>query len=639
MGIVDDPSADMVSPATLKRAAQDAIRLAGVRDILVAGHPEVDRQIERLAADRHRVPAADPEIIEKLAALDGFAFDGTIATIDGVPLPAGEWQTNYFMVLRYWPLYAPGTLAHLVYLRNVSEIGEADHEALGIGQGQAPDLVHLLAYDAAHVTDDMQETLLSYSTATHRDNLVVLQRHCPALYVALWRRDMEAAKRLVRRLRNAALPASSPKSRVRSHALRLLYGTSLMNEDERLFEIIGAVRASHGVTRQSLASALRSSTSMSAVWAVGDDTQEFLAGSVAHVRSMHRTMNAVSTTPRTTDLILERSRTAHANTRAFCERVRRIRWIAGAMPAASFCGVEPAFLAPVALIQMIANMTRREGEFWLRGKPGQAADVDEARRSLAIRLGVVITSGICAATARSMLPENEVDEKLGQAGLRRSDEAWRDAVVPTLIFNPLIAEKVEKRLQHLHNLGGDLPEVDTNDEGRPCHSSPYDRAMERTRAFFEIGQPGWTQGFFFEAWLRPDAEIAFLLNCCRYIQYSPDEGRKRMAVDAALGQARFPDGTPVTSTDIDTGLPRQHPLGRIQDLFRPQFDQLQVAELVPEHWTSDQRKRREFFVREAAPLFAAVSAITVDPQRVEWWWKDLDLNLKRVAAEGAWNTS
>ncbi len=520
------------------------------------------------------MPAADPEIVEKLALLEGFAFDGTVVTVLGVPLPAGDRQTNYFMALRYWPLYAPGTLAHLVYGRDLAAIAESDHVALGVGDGERPDLVHLLAYDAAHVTDDMQETLLSYSTAIHRDNLVALQRHHPGLYAALWRRDMDAAKKIVRRLRNAALLASNPKSRVRRHAVRLLYGTSLMNEHERLFEVIDAVRAVRGVTRQSLANALKSSTYMSAVRAVGDETHEFLAGSVVHVRSMNPTMNTAPTKPRTSDVSLERSRTAYHNSRGFHERMKRIRWIAGDMPAAYFCGVEPAFLAPVALIQMIADMARREGEFWLRGRRGQAPDLDEARRSLTVRLGVVIAAGLCAATARSMLPEDQVDKQLKQAGLIRSDEAWRDAVVPTLIANPRIAEQMEVRLEQLHERGGALPEASADDEDRLHHSSPYDLAIKRTRAFFDIGEPGWTQGFFFEAWLRPGAEIKFLLKCCRYIQYDPGEERKRRAVDAVLGQTCFPDGAPVASIDIDTGLPRQHPLDRIQDLFRPQFDTL-----------------------------------------------------------------
>ena len=638
-GIVDDPAAGMVTPAAIAAAQQEAIRLPAIRDVLVAGHPVADRMLKAIAADRDRVPVADPVIVEGMAKLDGFAFDGLVVTIDGVPLPAGEPQTGWFMATRYYQLYGPGTLAHLVYRRDVATITDADREALGIAEGDQPDLAHLLAYDASHTTDDMQEALLFYGTGTHRTNLVQLQQHYPALYVALWRRDMTTAKKLMHRLRNAALPPSNPKSRLRWHSLRLRLGTAVMNEHERLSDVIEAVRVDHGVTRQSLAAALKAARSMAAVQTVGDDTNEHLAGSVAQVRSLHPTMNEKQAKPRTADPILERARTAHANTRGFNEQTRRIRWIDDTMPGAWFCGVEPAFLAPVALIQMIANMARREKNFWLRGTRDQAPDVDEQRRSLAIRLAVVITANICTATARSMLPADKVDKQLAKAGLTRTDEEWLHAVVPNLIANPRIAEAVEKRLARVHDDGKPMPKIAILDEDeRPHHSSPYERAQWRTEAFFGIGQPGWTQGFFFEAWLRSDAEIAFLTNCCRYIQHSEIEEAKRRNWDAALNSGSRPGKKPVTSVDVSTGLPRQHPRERIQDLFRDLFDRLQIADLVPERYTADQRAWRDAIVREVAPLLAAVSPVTLDPQRAEWWWDDLEPDMKAIAAEAAWNT-
>jgi len=638
-GRVKDPDAGIISPATIAKAARDAIRLAGIRDILVVGHPVVDRMLAALAADCDRIPTAKRHIVDKLAKLDGFAFDGKVVTIHGVPVPAGKRQTSWFMVTRYRHLYAPGTLAYLVYRRDDWAITEADHKALGIVSDDKPDFVHLLAYDAAHTTDDMQETLLSYSTGMHRENLIRLQEDHPALYVALWRRDMATAKTLVRRLRNAALPRSNPKSRIRSHGLRLMFGTALMNEHERLFEIIDAVRADRGVTRQTLAAALMTSTSMTAVRAVDDDPHQHLSGAIVQVRSLHPTMNDKPSNPRTGDPILERARIAHANTRGFHERTKRIRWIAGDMPAAWFCGVEPAFLAPVALIHMVRNMARREGAFWLRGTRDQAPDVDEQRRSLTIRLAVIITANICAATGRSMLPADQTDRKLAAARLTRIDEAWRDAVVPTLVANPRIAEQVERRLAEIRNEGEPEPRIAIVDESdRPHHSSPYDRAQERCRAFFDIGEPGWTQGFFFEAWLRPDAEIAFLLQCCRYLQYDPAEAAKREAWDAAVSTVQHADGTPMTSAEIATGLPRQHPVECVQDLFRGPFERLQVPDLVPERWTADQRAWRETMVREIAPLLAAVSPVTLDPQRAEWWGDDLDPTLKAIAVQGAWNS-
>lgn len=217
-----DPDAGLVSSTVMNRAAKAALRMAGVRDILVVGHPVVTGLLDKLSIDRAHVPVPDEDIVASFEKLKGFAFDGMVVTIDGVPLPAGKAQTDWFVVQRYRHLYAPGALPHLVYRRDPENIAETDHAVLGIPEGAMPDLIHLLAYDAANVTDEMQEALLSYSTAIHRDNLVALQRDHTALYVAIWRRDMAAAKRLLRiDRRRGPLPPVHPKS-IRKFARHLL---------------------------------------------------------------------------------------------------------------------------------------------------------------------------------------------------------------------------------------------------------------------------------------------------------------------------------------------------------------------------------------------------------------------------------
>lgn len=631
-----DPDAELVSAAVLKRAAKAALRMPGLRDILVVGHPVVTRLVEKLDADRAHIPAPDLRIVTELEKLQGFAFDGTIVSINAVPVPAGKRQTDYFMVQRYRSLYGPQALPHLVYLHDLNAIAEADHAALGVADGATPDLIHLLAYDAANVTDDMQEALLSYSTAIHRDNLVALQRDRPSLYVAIWRRDMQLAKRLARVRRDLPLPPSNTKS-VRTRAKRLLDGASLMHEIERLFEIIEALKPAGGATRQSLQQTLKSSSSMTAVRAVGDTTRRFLAGSVAHVRSVHPTMNTKEVKPKTADPILEQTRTAFFNARAYWEKTRRVEWIADAMPAQWFLGIELAMLAPVALIQMIWNMARRENSFWLRGKRGDAADASDERRAMVIELAVIITANICPATARSMLPPDKVDLALDNIDLARSDLNWRDAVVPTLIGNPKLAEEIEARANEI-GIAWLVP--GNADCDRPRRSSPYDRAMLRALGQTELDRPGWTQGFLFEAWQRPNAELAFLRSCCRYVSYDPAQSSKRNAWNATFTQVPRRDRRPVIATDIATGLPRQHPLERIQDLFRDSFDRLQVAELANDRATTTarQRAKREAAIAEVAPLLAAVSPITLDPQLAERWWRDLDDDMVAIAREGAWNT-
>ena len=481
----------------------------------------------------------------------------------------------------------------------------------------------------------MQEALLSYSVAIHRDNLVALQRNHTALYVAIWRRDMKAAARLLRiERRRVPLPPAHSKS-VRKFAKHLLNGTALMNEFERLFEIIDAVKVARGVTRQSIDRALKASVSLAALHAASDATSGFLAGSVAHIRNLHPTMNTKPVKLKTADPILEGTRTAFFNARGYWEKTARIEWIDREMPGQWFLGIETAMLAQVALIQMIWNMARCENGFWLRGKRGNVPDTDDERRALVVELAVIITCNICPATARSMLPPDAVDKALAALGTPRSDQEWRDAISPMLIRNPALADQVEALA---HKTGIAWPVPDNADCDRPRHSSPYDRAMKRALGLNEIDTFGWTQGFLFEAWLRPNAELAFLRNCCRYIRYDQTQADKRDAWNATLEQVAHRDGRQVVATDIATGLPRQHLLERIQDLFRDPFDRLQVADLAGEHATVKQRAWSEAAIAEVAPLLAAVSPITLDPQLAERWWRDIDDDLVAIAREGAWNT-
>lgn len=631
-----DPDVALVSAAVMKRAAKAALRMTGVRDILVVGQPVVTGLIEKLNADRTHIPAPDLDIVAKFEKLKGFAFDDLVVTIDGVPLPAGKRQTDYFVVHRYRQLYAPGVQPHLAYHRNPATIGKSDYLALGIADNVKPDLIHMLAYDAANVTDEMQEALLSYSAAIHRDNLVALQCDHPELYVAVWRRDMAKAKRLIRGRRYRPLPRSNPKS-LHTRAKRLLYGTSLMNEFERLFEILEAVKVEGGVTRQSLEKALLSLSSVTAARSADNSLSRFLAGSVAHIRTLHSTMNTKAVAPKTADPILEQMRTAFFNARGYWEKTRRISWVSDTMPAQWFLGIEPAMLAPVGLIQMIWNMERREKGYCMRGKRDSAADVSDERRALVIELAVVITANICTATARSMLPNDKIDKALATINERRDDKDWIADVVPTLISNPKLVDKIEARVSVS---GVDWPIPDNADCDRPRHSSQYDRAMLRARSLTKLDRPGWTQGFLFEAWLRPNAELAFLRNCCGYTTYGRAQARKRDAWNATFTQKTHRDGRPVTATDIATGLPRQHPLENIQDLFRDQFNRLQVAELADkrEPTNAKQLAWREAAIIEVAPLLAAVSPITLDPQLAERWGDDLNDNMVAIAKEGAWNT-
>jgi hypothetical protein len=502
----DDPDLGMV------HTLDGAIRFPGLRDILVVGHPVVAGLAAALAADPAVIPVPDEDVVAHLSALDGFARDDKVITIFGVPVPAGRRQTDYYVVLRWRPLYSPFALPHLIYSRDPVDVRAADCAALGIAHREDAERIHLVDHDARHVTDETQASLLMFSTAIHRDNLVELQTSNPALFVALWRRDMDEAWRLGRKMRNGDLPVSNPRCRVRSRLRGLIYGTVLMSEWERLFEIIDALRAENGVTRDSVRAALLGCSSLTGVALI--ETEAFVATAVAHVRALHPTMD-----PDTADRP-DRVAAAFGGSAIFRTRYRALRAVAGGIPVRYFLGVEPGMLALVALVHMVEDVKRLEGDHRQPGRTGLGTF--DRQDTASVELAVLVTSNLCLPTARTILQR--------EAKLGGSDEGWAQVVVPTLIDNPRLRDEVERLYAKKHGLTAALPQPAESDCDRKRRHSPYEQAGIRGRlCAFPVGQPGWTQGFRFEAWLRPDAELAFLRNCCRYIQYDPAQAAKRDA--------------------------------------------------------------------------------------------------------------
>lgn len=613
-----NPDTGMVPVTQMRRGARDAIRFPGIRDVLVVGHPVVEDLSAKLAADRDQIPAPEDDVVERLSPLDGYGRDGKVITIHGVPVPAGRRQTDYYVVLRWRPLYSPFALPHLIYSRDPADVRPADRTTLGIADGEDVERIHLVDHDARHVTDETQQSLLMFSTALHRDNLVALQVTNPTLFVALWRRDFAAAWTLGRGMRSADLPASNPRSRIRSRLRRLIYGTALMSEWERLFEIIDSLRAEKGVTRDSVRAALLDCSSLTGVALV--ETEAFVATAATHIRALHPTMD-----PDTADQP-GRIAAAFGGSAIFRTRYRALRAVAGGIPVRYFLGVEPGMLALVALVHMVEDVKRQEGDHRQPGRTGLGTF--DRQDTASVELAVLVTSNLCLPTARTILQR--------EAKLGGSDKGWAQVVVPTLIDNPRLCDEVERLYAKQHGLTASLPQPAYADCDRKRRHSPYEQAGLRARLCADsVGKPGWTRGFRFEAWLRPDAELAFLRSCCRYIQYDPAQDAKR---DAHLAE-HFPDSADAEADAMASNvpLPRQHPLERIQDLFRLFFDRLQVAELPAERASAQSRAHRETILREVAPLLAAVSPITVDPYLNERMLAPPTDAQQRLTREVFWN--
>lgn len=609
-GLADDPHSAGVTADTLGTALQDTTRWPGIRDAVTAAHPVAINLRAALAATPDAIPEPDPAIVALLEAEEGFAIDGRIVSIDGVPVPAGAEQTAYFVILRYRPLFSPFADPARIY------------------RGDP-------AYDAVNVTDGLQESILLVSTAIHRDHLVLLQRNALALYLAIWLRHTDMLDRLVAATPPSLLSPPYPRSRSTDRRKCLLIATDIMMEWERVFELQRALRSIEGVTRESVKAALLGCSSMSDVHANTTATGRHIAGAVAHARVIHPSMNEKAANDET-DAVFGAVAAGFEDRGVYKPRYRRVRWVAGEMPTRFFLGVEPTMLVPVALIQMQETLVAHEGKFW-EGKRGNGINDAGTLATRIMSLAIIVVGNICPPTARAMMHDEDDD------GMLR-DRAWMQAAVPPLIRNPKMEEDLLVAAKHrdddrLHDPVSTRAWVPAKVSGdRDTFKNTYAEARKRAgKCSSPLGESGWTQGFRQDAWRQPLAEADFLRDCCRYIRYRkelvPREEQWRAILDE---RDRARCGMNALAT-VQTGLGQQHLLEHVQDLFRPQFDRLQVAELVRGARATDALLLREALIRLVAPMLAGLSPITDDPALNERFWVDRKSEEVRIAVHGAWN--
>ena len=601
--LANDADAGLLSAATMKQA-QCPLRWPGVRDALSATHPVAKKLAAKLADLGDALPAPDERTVDRLSTIDGFARTGRIVTITGVPVPAGSRQTALFVVLRWHPLFSPVADPMRVYTGDTG-------------------------YDAAHVTDEMQSAILLVSTAIYRDQLSKLQISAPALFVAVWMREFESAERLTENCAESHLPQPYPRSRLNRREC-LLLSASLMSEHERGFDILEALKFEGGVTKASIKQALKGCSTMTGVYIHGDETHRHIAGSVAHVRVLHPTMNAEDARARG-DVIFEAAKSAIWQAELHATQVQRVTTVAGNKPARFFLGIEPVKLMPVQLIQMQENVIRHEGEFWLRDRGDGATITGEHLGGKVMKLAIIATASICPHTAAAMLGNKDDDP---------TAELWKRRHIRPLVSNPdlefelaeaaRIAE--EDKLYDPRTTG--VPIVPYTDDDQVAFKYPYEQARRRAETCsFPVGEVGWTQGFRFDAWRQPDAEIDFLRRCSEYIRYDPSlDPAKRAPVQKVQG-TRQKGAKAKKSVD----LPTQHLLERIQNFFRPQFDRLQIPRLTKDYEERADSKMLEALLREIALLLPAISPITDDPNHFERIWADVDAPLVRSRIDNDWN--
>lgn len=628
---------DLLASVSNKAMVAGGDRRVGMRTVWEAEDPAVIAFTAELFGIVSVMPEPDQHVIDQLSRQSGFEREGKIVAINGVPVPAGKEQVRVFANLRWRCLFSPLASLHLLGLRDVGLVDPIDHAELRVEPGHQPHRRHLLGYDAQHTTDETQQQLLAYSLAAHRKNLIALQTHDMELFMAVWLRDFRQIKSLVRSKDLGYLVAADRRTRrMQSASTRLIYGTGIMSEIERLFEIAEYFRMDGGVTREAIDRVIRSVSSMDAVHVGSTPSHEFVAGSVAHARSLYPCMNEFVANV-SSDPALNQANAAFKQTASYWESPQRLKKPSGEMPALYFLGIEPQYLTTAAIIMMVRNLKQLEKNFTYRGSEESTAD--ERNEPLVIRLGVVIMANACVPTAKGMI------EYLGK-GFKASqfeEDAWLRQKMPTLIHNP----ELIKQYDHQQAAYEDSPagwssspteSIEFADEDHKSKfTSQYGKAKERADACPAVKKPGWTRCFHFQTWFTPTAEFNFLRKCCRFVQFCP-YAKRRLEKWTVRGKARsLPNYTGSPNTTY-TGLPRSHPVEHIQDRLRPIFEKLQYADRLQRRWTISERAMIDAFVTEVARVMPAVSPITVDPHLNESIVHPVGPIHQKFAAEAAWNS-
>ena len=625
----------------LASASSDALisggdRWVGMRTAWTADDPAVRAFTAELFGMLSVIPEPDQAMIDRFANHPGFEREGNIIAVDGVPVPAGEEQVRVFVNLRWRWLINPLASIHLVGLRHAGLVDARDHAELMVEQGHQPHLRHLLGYDAAHTTDETQQKFLAYSMAAHRANLIALHHHDLELFMAVWLRDFSKIKSLVSSKKlSFLLEADKRTRRMQTASRRLIFGTAIMSEFERLFEIANYFSMNGGVTREAIERILRSVSSMEEINAGTTSAHEFLSGSVAHARYIHPTMNGyVSNPPR--DPALKKAYIAFEETSSYRKSVQRLKKPSGEVPALYFLGIEPQFLTAAAIMMMIRNLRKLEKNFNYRDTNGN--DFSERGEGPIFRLAVIVMANSCLPTAVGMT--RQLGRNFNASAF--NGKAWLTQIMPTLIANPALTARYEAAQTAYENSPAGLagPPIDyrefADEEDRPMFSSQFAGAKVRADACPDVDQAGWTRGFHFEAWFKPNAEYNFLRKCCRFVQFSADgqQRREKWSRSRKLkGNLKY-TGSPRTTF---TGLPRSHPVQNVHDQFRPCFERLQFADGLNDGRTVSERATIDTFVAEVARLMPGISPVTVDPHMNEAIVYPVGTVERKFAAEAAWN--
>lgn len=568
-------------------------RLAGMRLPWTAGDPEVLRFTKELLRSATPIARPDQALLEALGPLGEIEQFGNLVTCDGIPIPVGEGQIKQFVAAR-WPYVG---------------------ENLVVCASRRKDLA---------VSHDCHEGLLAYSPRIHCENLIQLQKHHPALFWAVWRRDFKAIRRILREVKRAQLQgwlvsAENLKRRDRQGqrpinekrirgvlsdpAMRLMCGTAVLSELERVCEILACLNRYKTITREGIKRCLKESTSIKEITESDKPVAIYLAGAVAQIRGSHPSMNKYQESKRS-DLHLRNIDQIVKNTTAYDSDKPRLRTPFRKKPALYFIGIEQELIPLVAIIMLVDNVKRLEGSFRHRREKGSTSEI--AIENDVVRFAAVIAAHVHTRWARALL--NSLDEA-------EKNREWLEAGMP-----------------------GKLEAIERLFVGERNHTTLYRRARERIEQLPKAFEPGWTRGFFFQAWMQSSPEASFLKKCATLQSFS----RKGLTAHNVRMIETMADPIPRFSGSAKTtwtGLPTENPVETQHNRMRPFIEQLQGPDKIDPRFRKHFFRERDIIVSEVGMLFAAVTPFTLDPYLHEQITNKIEGNVARFAVEAAWYTT
>lgn len=581
-------------------------RLAGMRLPWTAGDPEVLRFRKELLRSATPIARPDQALLEALGPLGEIEQFGNLVTCDGIPIPVGEGQIKQFVAAR-WPYVG---------------------ENLVVCASRRKDLV---------VSHDCHEGLLAYSPRIHCENLIQLQKHHPALFWAVWRRDFKAIRRILWKVKRAQLQgwlvsAENLKRRDRQGqrpinekrirgvlsdpAMRLMCGTAVLSELERLCEILACLNRYKTITREGIRRRLKESTSIKEIIESDKPVAIYLAGAVAQIRGSHPSMNKYQESKRS-DPHLRNIDQIIENTTAYDSDAPRLSKPFKRKPALYFIGIEQELIPLVAIIMLVDNLKRLEGSFRHRREKGSTSEI--AIENDVVRFGAVIAAHVHTRWARALL--NSLSEA-------ENNREWLEAGMPGKLIKTHTQEDKPRKLEAIER-----PFV-----GDRNHTRLYGRARERIEQLPKAFEPGWTRGFFLQAWMQSSPEASFLKKCATLQSFS----RKGLTAHNVRMIETMADPIPRFSGSAKTtwtGLPTENPVEMQHNRMRPFIEQLQGPDKIDPRFRKHFFRERDIIVSEVGMLFAAVTPFTLDPYLHEQITTKIEDNVARFAVEAAWYTT